>query len=374
MMLPVINPILRAIARILTFLLYIATLIAAFGGRVNPEISTLPAMMVLVLPWLAIATAVVAAIWIICRRYITGGLGALTIFLAISPILTACPVSFSKNPDPDGKTFTLLTYNTTNGTDLRHPDNQQGCPAYEYVLRSGADIAVLQDSRGWTPQLIKNLTPELRDSLFKKYPYHSSPDKFFDKQVLSKYPMKPVPPERYLPDDYDMRTIAFYEVDIDGRKLTIANVHLLSPGLSENERDVVKEMASVKNTRAGVSEMKHSVYGKMRSSFRKRKQDAENLRQALDRVKGDLIVCGDFNDVPESYAYRLIRGDDLRDAYAETGFGPMVTYNLNLMWFHIDQVLYRGDNLRALSVKKGDIKASDHYPLTVEFEYTPKKK
>ena len=68
MMLPVINPILRAIARILTFLLYIATLIAAFGGRVNPEISTLPAMMVLVLPWLAIATAVVAAIWIICRR------------------------------------------------------------------------------------------------------------------------------------------------------------------------------------------------------------------------------------------------------------------------------------------------------------------
>ena len=144
-----------------------------------------------------------------------------------------------------------------------------------------------------------------------------------------------------------MRTIAFYEVDIDGRKLTIANVHLLSPGLSENERDVVKEMASVKNTRAGVSEMKHSVYGKMRSSFRKRKQDAENLRQALDRVKGDLIVCGDFNDVPESYAYRLIRGDDLRDAYAETGFGPMVTYNLNLMWFHIDQVLYRGEIGRA---------------------------
>lgn len=46
----------------------------------------------------------------------------------------------------------------------------------------------------------------------------------------------------------------------------------------------------------------------------------------------------------------------------------MITYNKHLFWFHIDQILYRGA-IRPLSVKKGSLKSSDHYPLTAEFEF-----
>ena len=40
-----------------------------------------------------------------------------------------------------------------------------------------------------------------------------------------------------------------------------------------------------------------------------------------------------------------------------------------MFYFHIDQILYKGD-LKALSVRKGKIKTSDHYPLLSEFEFT----
>lgn len=87
-------------------------------------------------------------------------------------------------------------------------------------------------------------------------------------------------------------------------------------------------------------------------------------------MKGPMIICGDFNDVPESYAYRLLKGNDLKDAYVETGFGPMITYNAHAFWFHLDQIFYRGA-LRPLSVRKGKTKLSDHYPLFAEFEFIP---
>ena len=61
-------------------------------------------------------------------------------------------------------------------------------------------------------------------------------------------------------------------------------------------------------------------------------------------------------------------GKDFEDAYAQTGFGPMITYNKHLFWFHIDQILYRGA-IRPLG-EKARLKSSDHYPPpTAEFEF-----
>ena len=373
MYIPLLKPILRTIGRLLSFALYAATLIAAFGGRVSPEISTFPSVMVLTLPYLAIATLLVSVAWICTCRFFTGGLGLLTIFIAISPITTACPISFSKNPDPDADTFTLMSYNMVNGTDQQHIGNQTGCRALQYVLHSGADIVCLQEARQWKDPHMTNLTPALRDSLFAAYPYHAFLNEELDTKVLSKYPMRPIPGDTYIHEKYDRMRYTFWEVDIKGHKVTLVNMHFRSPGLDSKEKTVVKEMASMKNTKSTMEEMKGSIYTKLGLSFKSRKHDAEILRRALDEIEGDLIVCGDFNDVPESFAYRLLRGEDLRDAYAETGFGPMITYNLHAFWFHLDQIFYRGD-LKALSVKKGKIKASDHYPLTAEFEFTPEKK
>ena len=67
--------------------------------------------------------------------------------------------------------------------------------------------------------------------------------------------------------------------------------------------------------------------------------------------------------MPLSYTWRLFNSSGFRDAYVDAGNGPMYTFNAFHMLFHIDQILYRGD-MRAVSVEKGRLKASDHHPVS----------
>ena len=50
-----------------------------------------------------------------------------------------------------------------------------------------------------------------------------------------------------------------------------------------------------------------------------------------------LLVCGDFNDSPISYAHHTI-GKGLTDAYREAGWGPGFSYNRNFLYFRIDHL------------------------------------
>ena len=91
------------------------------------------------------------------------------------------------------------------------------------------------------------------------------------------------------------------------------------------------------------------------------------LRQVINQSDANVIVCGDFNDTPTSWAYRTICGNDMKDAYAENSFGFKITYHDSHFWLTIDHILYRG-NLRAVDFNRYDVKVSDHYPIMATFE------
>lgn len=74
-----------------------------------------------------------------------------------------------------------------------------------------------------------------------------------------------------------------------------------------------------------------------------------------------IIICGDFNDTPISYAYnRMKKG--LKDAYVSTAFGPGITYYEDFFLFRIDHIMY-SDNIKAYQAGRDKVKYSDHYPL-----------
>ncbi|MDE6408750.1 MAG: endonuclease/exonuclease/phosphatase family protein [Muribaculaceae bacterium] len=368
MFLPVVKPIVRTACRIASFVLYALTLLAAFGGHINPAFITFPVFFVTAMPYFVIATSIVILIWLLCGRWITAGIGIFTLFVAWSPITTAIPLNFAKKASPDAVTFKVLTYNILHGDDQEKGNEAPGNRSFEYVINSGADIVCLQEVIDLNdPNEIHNLH-EFQDSLRKVYPYQAG-NAYNDKKVLSKYPVRMIHHDAFFGPG-DNYWFSAYKVTIKGRELTLINIHLNSMSLSDKERDLFKTIAKG-NGKEAMSELKGSIMNKFHNRTVYRADRTAALRRAIDKVNSPLIICGDFNDVPESYCYRLLRGDDLRDAYVETSFGPLVTYNRHAFWFHLDQIFYRGP-LQALSVKKGHIRSSDHYPLLAEFEFTNK--
>lgn len=365
---PVINPVLRLVMRIISIIIFLLTILSAFGGRCDPDYITIPAVLCLALPYFAIATILLTLLWLLMRRFIFMAFGVLTLVACAGPLTYAMPVKFPKSAEDGEQTFRIISWNVLHTDDIREPDSKTN-RAVEYMINSGADVICLAELDNFSPAELKKASPALIDSLIRMYPFRAGLSSM-DIKIISKYPV-----DRSgisLVSETGRHRFDFFKVYFPkGNVLNIGMVHLYSYDLSEEERQVVKEMKTVDGAKASVRELKGTILSKLRNAFRRRAENARDLRAAIDGIRptAPLIVCGDFNDVPASWTYNLVKGDDMRDAYAETNLGPTFTYNLHGFYFHIDQMLYRGP-LKALNLKVGKINTSDHYPLIGEFAFT----
>ncbi|MBD5298991.1 MAG: hypothetical protein HDS22_03345 [Bacteroides sp.] len=368
MKLPLISPLLRLAMRIISIVVWALTIFSAYGGRFNPDYFTIPAVFCLALPYFAILSGILILYWAFSKKIIFTALGVLVIAICAGPLSLAFPLGHSRKAEPGQKTFKIISWNVIHTDDLRKPD-YPGNRAVEYMISSGADVICMAELNNFQPSELKNATATQIDSLIRLYPFRAGLSST-DIKIMSKYPVDRAGLS-YISQNGHHR-FDFFKVHFPGsRTLNVAMVHLYSYDLSEEERQVVTEIKSVNSAKSSVKELKGSIFSKLGNAFHQRAANAQELRAAINQIRpsAPLIVCGDFNDVPASWAYNLIKGDDMRDAYAETNFGPTWTYNLHMFYFHIDQMLYRG-NLEALSLKVDNINTSDHYPLVGEFAFT----
>lgn len=105
----------------------------------------------------------------------------------------------------------------------------------------------------------------------------------------------------------------------------------------------------------------------MRDNYRVRAGQADTLAAWVAASPYPVVVCGDFNDTPLSYAYHRIRSAPrgrLRDSFVEQGRGAASTYRGLLNLFRIDYVLHSKD-WRAVSYDSPSSPYSDHRPVVV---------
>ena len=360
----IVKHILKQGFRILSWVLYLLTLVTAYGGYFNPDWWTLPAIGVLFFPYFAMATLVVSAVWLFARKFIIGSIG-IGVLMACGPTFSAAlPLRFENSPGNKSRTFKMVTYNCLHLTDLQNPDAKLN-RSLHFLIHSGADFICLQELYDFKNPTLYAKYPAQIDSLLKIYPYYSTDNKR-EVEFASKYPFEQLTVK--LPDGLKYGSVTAYRLEIDRQPLTVVNVHLSSYQLSEQERNIITEAKSKQGLKASLREFEGSVYQKMKSAFSMRAKVSKAVAEYADSLPGNVIICGDFNDVPGSWTYRNFTKRGFEDAYAQTGFGHLITYNEHLMYFHIDQILYKGD-LVPLRVKKERINTSDHYPLLAEFEF-----
>ena len=105
---------------------------------------------------------------------------------------------------------------------------------------------------------------------------------------------------------------------------------------------------------------------RLKNAFKKRANQADIISAHIAHCHYPVIVCGDFNDTPDSYAYKTI-SKGLKDAYCESGKGIGSTYNGKIPFLRIDFILHSPKfNAYNFKVNKDDL--SDHFPVTCLLE------
>lgn len=365
-----INPISRLIRfGILAFDILVAAglLLSAYGGAIDPNKSVWPQIFGMTFPaWIILMLVMVPVSFIIWRK--SALLPTAALLIAMPAILTISPLHIggALSQSERAHSFSVMTYNVYGFVDHEFESDDSGgkgakeSRSLQQIIDTQPDIVCIQE--GYNPNYRFKLQ---MDTINKIYPYSN----FIPEGgeiIFSKYPFKIVPTPQ---PAWHTAHYSAYELDVDGHPLLVVNCHLQSIGLTPDDKALYRELTDKRiesPIRSELSKVKNSILSKLAIAFKLRAEQARHIRQFLEEHPGNAILVGDFNDVQGNYAYRCICSAGMRDAYADSGFGPTITYIDNRFYFHIDQIFYRGD-MRAVDIVRGDIKSSDHYPMTATF-------
>lgn len=359
-----LRPILRIAAIVANSLLATLLLMSAYGGIINPLESPYGAIIAMTFPAVLILSLILTIVNLIWMRRMAV-INGIAILLCAGPILTFCPLNLfrpsekaiAKSGEP---TIKVLTFNVFGFLDFSNNESSYSDATIKYILSQDADIVLCQEAEGILTGGNRVLSNGQQSEIRRIYPYVEADRRGM--AILSKYPFTQVDVENADPNQLDL---CRYDVNINGMELHLFSLHMQSIGLTAADKELYRHFTEGESS-ANMDKLRVGIIPKLKAAFRSRARQARIVREALDETDGNILLCGDFNDIPGSYAARTIAGDDLTDAYRHAGLGPAITYHADRLYFRIDQMFYRGD-IEALRAWVGDCSSSDHYPLLAIF-------
>lgn len=175
--------------------------------------------------------------------------------------------------------------------------------------------------------------------------------------IFSRYP---IVNKRFIPFKSTRTTNALIYADIvlGTDTLRVFNVHLQSNRLGTEEFQTMSELTeNTEESRKGILKL----LIKLRDAAQERTVQTLLVEEQIRRSPYPVILCGDLNDLPSSYAYGKVRGE-LQDSFIAKGRGFGNTYAGIFPSFRIDHI-FAAEQFDILSHQVRREKHSDHYPV-----------
>lgn len=351
------------IARILllvgTLLVSGAYLLGAYSGYIPPVRWIIPAFLGLFFPALLVAQIGVTIFWLLAwdkRRLL---LVAAVWLISLPQLLVYFPISRAeKSLGTEEESLRILSYNVCAFGFKPHTKTSPNA-TLQYIKSSGADIVCIQEAmlnqNPWAGVVSKTL----RSYLDEDYPYINVirvNRGGSTLALLSKYPIKEA---KEIPLPSWVNGAVAYKVDIRGKETLVINVHLESFRLHRVDGEDYLRLAK----EGDAIRLKDALRAKLSPTFRSHNIQANIIHDLIQSYgSGRVIVCGDFNDTPLSYARYKI-GEGLEDAFVSKGNGLGISFHTRPFFVRIDHILF-GPAFRALRCEVDKTASeSDHYPI-----------
>ena len=349
--------------------LFIAgTLLSAYGGMFPPSIlKSIPAIASLAFPFCIVLFPILLIIsFFVSKKMAVVNIA--TMILCSGAFFNFHPMNIMENTPPDGsREIKVMTYNVHHYKNFNTSFPTDSSLIISAIIESGADIVCIQE--GVLPHRLSTKSTHATESqlnrLFTLYPFHLSDTEGIS--TFSKYPATMLQSPEIPGKSGNLQV---FQYDIDGTKLNIYNTHLQSFNFTPDDKELYLELTKG-NTDNNIRRSKVQLLSKLHKTFSQHETQSEIIRKTIDNdtVK-NIIVCGDFNDIPGCYAIRTICGNDMYDAYKECAFWYFSTYRDNRFYFHIDHFLC-SNNITTTSLELQKTGASDHYPIIATVHLLP---
>jgi len=153
----------------------------------------------------------------------------------------------------------------------------------------------------------------------------------------------------------------FSDVQVGSKIYRVFNAHLASIKLNKQDYKAMHKINQ--NEYSYDLDDEKMLVNKLKAGFIRRSFQADSIRANIENSPYPVIVCGDFNDTPASYAYQTIRGK-LIDGFVESGSGFGQTYIGEFPSFRIDYI-FHNDILESENFTTHKERLSDHHPISV---------
>ena len=250
-----------------------------------------------------------------------------------------------------------------------HPEKKQ--EMLNLIKEYQPDVAIFQEMVGSDniPGAINYIPNIVEQEQFSGYHYSYNPKLDFDGNhhfgiiTFSRYPIINKQTVKFYPYDYNS-IFQYTDIVKDTDTFRVFNIHLQSLKFSNTNLEYIDKPGI--NDESDLKESK-SIISKLKKGFLKRKIQSERIKEEMDKSPYPVIVCGDFNDLPNSYAYSTI-GKGMKNAFVEKSSGIGRTFSGISPTLRIDNIFVadKFDIEQFLRIPK---KLSDHFPIFADVQF-----
>ena len=161
-------------------------------------------------------------------------------------------------------------------------------------------------------------------------------------------------------------TCIWVDVEIKAKPVRIYNVHLQSTRIKPIANRVIKKgNIQEKQTWKDI----RYLFGRIKHNNRLRADQALTVAKHMNKSPHPLVLCGDFNDTPQSYTYHVL-SRKLQDSFRAKGRGLGTTFAGSIPALRIDYILTDPKSIvGSCRIPKSNL--SDHYPVISQILLRP---
>lgn len=234
----------------------------------------------------------------------------------------AFPISETGMQNESGEEIKILSYNV-NVFDLYNWTNNKSTKdsILALIIRENPDVVCLQEF--YTENSKTFNTYKTLGEFFEYKHFHRGleleGERYWGLATFSKYPLTN---KRIIGfTDNNLNLCLVSDLEVQNKQISIYNTHLHSYHIKEADLNGLNRNNEIQVNLGALK----NLFFKVKNAYQKRTEQVKGIKADMDKNEKLRIICGDFNDSPNSFPYVQL-AKNMKDPFLEKGFGIGGTY------------------------------------------------